>query len=105
MNLINLGNESDFEKVISSNKVVLVDFYAEWCGPCKMMAPVLSDYASKNSDVTVLKVNTDSFQQLAQKFDIRSIPTLMIFKDGSKIDQKLGFIPTVTLEAWVNNYR
>ena len=84
--------DGDFEAdVLNNDKPVLIDFWAEWCGPCKMIAPLLDeaadDYAEK---LQIIKLNVDENPNIAQKFGIRSIPTLMIFKDGAVQAQKLG---------------
>ena len=74
---------NDFDKeVISSDKTVLVDFYANWCSPCKMMAPIIESIADENESIKVVKVDIDKNQDLAIKYDIMSIPTIMIFKNG-----------------------
>jgi thioredoxin 1 len=85
-------NDNDFETdVLRSEKTVLVDFWAEWCGPCKMIAPLLDEAAEEYSDrLTVTKLNIDENPNTPPKFGIRSIPTLMLFKDGSVQAQKLG---------------
>ena len=79
-----LKNEEDFLNLTGSGKV-LVDFYAEWCGPCKIMGEIL-----ESVDGNIVKVNTDTFPHLAQKFGIMSIPTLILFKDGSEVDKLIG---------------
>ncbi|MDH3614515.1 MAG: thioredoxin TrxA [Gammaproteobacteria bacterium] len=85
-------NDGDFEAdVLNSDKPALVDFWAEWCGPCKMIAPILDEAASEYADkMSVVKLNVDESPNTAQKFGIRSIPTLMLFKDGAVQAQKLG---------------
>jgi len=85
-------NDSNFEAdVLNSDKPALVDFWAEWCGPCKMIAPILHEAADEYSDkMSVVKLNVDESPNIAQKFGIRSIPTLMLFKDGAVQAQKLG---------------
>ncbi len=77
--------------VLQSDKAVLLDFWAEWCGPCKMIAPLLDEAATEYADkLTVMKLNVDENPNTAQKFGVRSIPTLMLFKDGAVHAQKLG---------------
>ena len=82
----------DFEsEVIQSNKLVIVDFWAEWCGPCKMIAPLLDEVAKEMTDkVKIVKVNVDEEQQLAQQYGIYNIPTLLFFKDGKVREQVVG---------------
>jgi thioredoxin 1 len=85
-------NDSNFDTdVIKSEKPALVDFWAEWCGPCKMIAPFLDEAATEYSDkMSVVKLNVDESPNIAAKFGIRSIPTLMLFKDGAVQAQKVG---------------
>ena len=85
-------NDSNFDAdVITSDKPVLVDFWAEWCGPCKMIAPFIDEAATEYAEkLSVVKLNVDESQNVAAKFGIRSIPTLMLFKDGAVQAQKVG---------------
>ena len=85
-------NDGDFEKdVLQAEKPALVDFWAEWCGPCKMIAPLLDEAADEYAErLSVVKLNVDENPNIAQKFGIRSIPTLILFKDGAVQAQKLG---------------
>ncbi len=87
--------DDNFEsEVLKSDKPVLVDFWAEWCGPCKMIAPTIAELAGEYSGkVKVGKLDVDSHQIIAGKFNVRSIPTLLIFKDGKVVDQIIGAVP------------
>lgn len=82
---------NNFDKFISSNKLVAVDFYANWCGPCKMLSPIMETLSSKMNDVVFAKINVDEEQQLSRKFNIMSIPTVLIFKNNKLVNQFVGF--------------
>ena len=85
---------ADFEaEVLKSNKTVLVDFWAVWCGPCRMLSPVVDQVAEENPNIKVCKVNVDEEQQLAIKYGVMSIPTLLVFKGGELVNQSVGVIP------------
>ena len=81
------------EEVLLSDKTVLLDFWASWCGPCKMVAPILDEIAAERSDIKVGKVNVDEQPQLAGQFNIMSIPTMLVFKDGKVVNQSVGYRP------------
>lgn len=78
-------------EVINSDKPVLVDFWATWCGPCKMLAPVLEDFAKQREDLKIGKVNIDEEPELAMEYKIVSIPTIMLFKDGKAVKTEIGY--------------
>lgn len=101
---IKILNNKNFKTVIRQNGVVLVDFWAPWCSPCKMIAPTLNDIAESEQDrVTIGKVNVDDNQQLAQKYKIRNIPTLLLFKDG-KVEKRItGVKPKKALLREINS--
>ena len=88
-------DENNFEEeVINADKKVLVDFWADWCGPCKMIAPILEEIAAEYDDrVKVVKVNVDENQELASRYQVMSIPTLLVFEGGNKVKEVVGYQP------------
>jgi thioredoxin 1 len=93
--------KDNFEKVVTSNPTVIIDFWAPWCGPCKGFAPVFERVAETQPDVVFAKVNTDEEQEIAQHFQIRSIPTLMVFRDQIIVFSQPGALPQNALEQVV----
>ena len=87
-------NESEFNEKVAGSSVAMVDFWATWCGPCKMLAPVIEDIGKKyDGKAVVAKVDVDENQSLAAKYGVMSIPTVIFFKDGKEIDRKVGVMP------------
>lgn len=90
MNVLKITNKNFEEEVLNSDKPVIIDFYADWCGPCKMMSPIIDNIAEENSDIKVGKVNVDEAQEIAIKYNIMSIPTIIIFKEGKEYKKFVG---------------
>lgn len=91
-NILNVTSENFESEVLQSDKTVLIDFYADWCGPCKILSPIVEEVAKENADVKVVKINVDSEQEIAIKYRIMSIPTLVVIKDGKEINRAIGVI-------------
>ena len=96
-------NDSNFEEeVVNADGPVLVDFWAEWCGPCRSLMPVVEEIAGEMADkVKIVKVNIDEATQTPGKYGLRGIPTLMLFKDGNVVDTRVGGLPKTQLTEWV----
>ena len=98
MNVLNVTSENYESEVLKSEKTVLIDFYADWCGPCKMLGPVLE---KTESDLKVIKVDTDEFEDLAREYGVMSIPTLVLIERGKEIKRNIGFLDKNGLEKWL----
>ena len=97
MEVLKVTSESFEKEVLQSEKTVLVDFYADWCGPCKMLAPIIQEIANENENIKVVKVNIDQAQDLAEKYDVMSIPTTVVIKNGQEIDRTVGYVGKETI--------
>ena len=96
--------QENYDEVLNSNKPILLDFWAEWCGPCKSLGPILEEISKDLKDkLQVVKVNLDENQDLAMKYSIRSIPTLLLFKKGELVDTKVGLLPKSDLVEWLDS--
>ena len=90
------------EEVLKSDKPVVVDYWAEWCGPCKQLSPVVDELANDMKDsVKIVKVNIDEAPEAPTKYGVRGVPTLMIFKDGQVVDTRVGGMPKSQLQEWI----
>lgn len=92
------------DEVLNGKGVVLVDFFATWCGPCKMLTPILSQISDELKGVKILSVDVDEERALAEQYSIFSVPTMMIFKDGTKVDQMIGLMPKERIIEKINYY-
>lgn len=95
-----ITNEEEFEKVIKKNKVV-VDFYAKWCGPCRMLSPIIEEVALENEDITFIKIDIDENETLPRKYNVMSIPTILIFENGELLKQKTGYMDKEELSEYI----
>ncbi|MCD8151642.1 MAG: thioredoxin [Clostridiales bacterium] len=102
MSTIHITADNFNEEVMNSDKPVLLDFWATWCGPCRMVGPVLEEIAAERSDIKVGKVNVDEEPELAKEFQVSSIPMLVVIKDGEITNQTVGAQPKVSLLALLN---
>ena len=98
MEIIHLEDEKQFKELTKTENKILVDFFANWCGPCKMLAPVLEKV---ESDVKVIKVDTDNFEDLSREYGVMSIPTLVLLEKGKEVKRNIGFIDKNSLEDWL----
>ena len=98
-----VATNNNFEELLQDSKLVIVDFWATWCGPCRMITPILDELEEEMTDkIAVVKVNVDDCQDIATRFRIMSIPTLMFFKDGQLVDKSVGAMPKPQLQAKIN---
>ena len=101
MSVLHITKETFEKEVLNSNKPVLLDFWATWCGPCRMIGPILDEIAEEREDIKVCKVDIDEQPELASRFRIMSVPTLMVLKDGNIVDQSIGAKPKHQILAMV----
>jgi thioredoxin 1 len=106
MSVTSVNNKNFNSEVIGSERPVLVDFWAPWCGPCRMLSPVVDDLAAEKKEILkVVKVNIDEEPELAQKFGVMSIPTLAVIKDGKVVATSVGAKPKQALEEWIKKVK
>ena len=101
MGVLKITSENFKGEVLESSQKVLIDFYADWCGPCKMMGPVVEEIAEEHSDVKVVKINVDNAEDIAIKYQIMSIPTLVVVKDGQEVNRSIGLISKEKIEELI----
>ncbi|MCC5813514.1 MAG: thioredoxin [Leptospira sp.] len=97
-------NDANFDTEVSQG-IVLVDCWAEWCGPCRMVAPVLDELSTEMNDVSIRKLNVDENQTTAQKLGIQSIPTLLLYKDGKLVDKMIGALPKPQIKKFIESHK
>ena len=95
-------NAAEYDAVLAGNKSVFVDFYADWCGPCKMLGPVVEELAAENPDVKFIKVNVDNNPDIAGSYGIMYIPTMLVFNNGEQAGASVGFMPKPQVQELVN---
>ncbi len=100
--IIDITNENFENEVVKSEIPVLVDFWAEWCGPCRMIAPIVHEIAEQRTDIKICKVNVDNNPQLCNQFGIDSIPTLLLFKNGEVVAKSVGYSNKAVLESFID---
>jgi thioredoxin 1 len=97
-----IESKEEYSEVLNSNEYVFVDFYADWCGPCKMVGPVVEKLSQSNTDVHFVKVNVDHVPEVAQMYGIMSIPTLIVLKNGEPVSKQVGFASESDLQELIN---
>ena len=104
MNVQKITDSNFDEEIKNSQLPVLVDFWAEWCGPCKQIGPILEEVSMEQKEkIKIFKLNVDENPQTPQKYGVRGIPTLMLFKGGNLIDTKVGSLPKSALDSWIQS--
>lgn len=103
--MLNLEKSTEFEKILMENELVLVDFYATWCPPCKMLAPIVEQIANERTDIFVLKVNIDEFKSIGDKYEIRAVPTIVFYKNNEEVKRHLGFTSKDHIEQMIEELK
>lgn len=97
--------EETFQESINTDKLTVIDFWAEWCGPCRMLGPIIDDLANENKDILIGKINVDEFPDLAKELGVRGIPCVMFFKDGKLLDKQTGVAPKNVFQNKINIFK
>ena len=95
------GKSDNFDNLINESETVLVDFNADWCGPCQMLKPTIEEFAEEKDNIKVISVNVDDEELLAEKYGVSSIPCLVVFKDGKEVKRSVGLVPKEEIESLV----
>ena len=101
MAIINVEKSNYESEVIKSNKTVLIDFNADWCGPCRMLAPILEELSESKNDIKFVSINVDEFEEIAKEYNVFSIPCLVLIKDGKEVNRSVGLISKSELEEFI----
>ena len=101
MNNVTITKDNFSAEVLQSQGPVLLDFWADWCGPCRMLSPIIDQVAAQHAELKVGRINVDEQPELAQQFNVMSIPTLLLFRDGKPVSQSVGLIPPEQLESFI----
>ncbi|GHS94566.1 thioredoxin [Alphaproteobacteria bacterium] len=104
--MLSIKTEEEFqEQVLSAAELVLVDFAAPWCGPCRMLVPVLEEISEENPDVHIITINVDEAEELSEIYEVRNLPTLLVFKRGESVFRQVGTATKTEIEAWLADAR
>ena len=103
--LIHYSNQDNLKNLIETNNLLVVDFYADWCGPCRRLGPIIEELAEEYKDVTFVKINVDNFTQEAAMFSVSSIPSVFYFKDGKVVNNTIGLLPHDSLKEKIEALR